>query len=308
MPSLSEIWQRVAGWPAKAASAARSLIRLASDGVSALVSGRQGRQSRPAPSPPSGIVPPLSGPAPAATPDRQPLGEDDVIYAIGDIHGRADLLEQLIQIIEADADRHGKPATLVFLGDYVDRGFQSKQVIDTLIGDRLAGFDVHCLKGNHEEAMLTFVSDPDFGPRWSAYGGRETLVSYGVRPPRSQTRMDEWLIAHEHFVTVFPKEHELFLMQLRSSVQLGPYGFVHAGVRPGIPFAQQEDKDLLWIRDEFLNSPSAHEFVIVHGHTPVSAPFRDDRRINVDTGAYFSGRLTAARLDRETVDFLSTKT
>jgi len=238
----------------------------------------------------------------------EPLRPGQRIYAIGDIHGRADLLENLIGIIEEDMQGHSGEAGIVFLGDYIDRGFQSRQVIDMLIGNRLAGFEICCLKGNHEDALLTFLGDPDFGPRWAAYGGRETLVSYGVRPPRTMTRSEDWHRAHSEFVYALPRAHEQFLQRLTYSARIGPYGFVHAGVRPGVPFEDQSEADLMWIREEFLKATDAHEVIVVHGHTPVDKPFRDHRRINVDTGAYFSGRLTAARLEGDMVAFLSTKT
>jgi serine/threonine protein phosphatase 1 len=226
---------------------------------------------------------------------------------VGDIHGRADLLEKLLQRIEADAADLSRPAMLVFLGDYVDRGFQSRQVIDLILSERLTRFEVQCIKGNHEAAMLTFLRDPQFGPRWASYGGRETLVSYGVRPPRNVTKLDEWEAAHQEFVRVLPAAHETFLQRLPTSLRVGPYGFVHAGVKPGVPFEDQTEADLLWIREEFLRSSQPNDLVIVHGHTPVDRPHRDDRRINVDTGAYFSGRLTAVRLEADTIGFLSTE-
>ncbi len=230
------------------------------------------------------------------------------IYAVGDIHGRADLLENLVARIEDDCRHFEGPVSFVFLGDYVDRGFQSRQVIDLLLSERLSRYDLHCLKGNHEEAMLTFLADPGFGPKWAAYGGRETLVSYGIRPPRSLTRVEEWEVVHGDFVRALPREHELFLMGLATSTRIGPFGFVHAGVKPGVSFAQQSERDLLWIREEFLKSNETHEVMIVHGHTPVDQPYKDGRRINVDTGAYFSGRLTAVRLEADNVSFLSTTT
>lgn len=234
------------------------------------------------------------------------LDEGVRIYAIGDIHGRADLLSRLIERIEQDcAGFRGRPS-LIFLGDYVDRGFQSRQVIDLILSDRLAPFDLHCIKGNHEAAMLTFLRDHAFGPRWAAYGGRETLVSYGIRPPRNVTKLDEWEAAHSELVRTLPRSHEMFLLKLQHSVRIGPYGFVHAGVRPGVPFEEQQESDLLWIREEFLRSSVPHEVIIVHGHTPVDRPYQDARRINLDTGAYFSGRLTAVRLEGREVSFLTT--
>lgn len=257
---------------------------------------------------------PDAAPNTGATPQQQiksasgedPLEAGQLIYAIGDIHGRADLLETLLELIDRDAETYSGKKMIVFLGDYIDRGFQSRQVIDTIISGRLSNYDVYCLKGNHEEAMLQFLADPEFGPRWAAYGGRETLVSYGVRPPRNQTRTDDWQEVHANFVAALPAEHEEFLIKLLPSLKVGQYGFVHAGLRPGVAFEDQSERDLFWIRDEFLKDQKPLDVIAVHGHTPVDKPFRDHRRINVDTGAYISGRLTAVRLETNTVAFLST--
>lgn len=235
-----------------------------------------------------------------------PLEQGKRIYAVGDIHGRADLLKSLIDMIEKDCEDYNGDTTIIFLGDYIDRGFQSRQVLDLLLSDRLSDFHVYCLKGNHEEAMLQFLADASFGTKWAAYGGRETLVSYGVRPPKSISNVEEWEEAQTRLIDVLPMTHEKFLMQLLPSVRIGDYGFVHAGVKPGIPFDRQQERDLLWIRDEFLNNSDMQDVMIVHGHTPTERPHQDHRRINVDTGAYISGRLTAVRLEEDTIAFLST--
>lgn len=236
------------------------------------------------------------------------LEEGAVVYAIGDIHGRADLLSKLLDKIEADITDLDRKPHLVFLGDYIDRGLQSRQVIETLLSDRLAPFETHYLKGNHEDALLSFLSDPSFGPKWAAYGGRETLVSYGVRPPRSLSLNAEWEDAHDAFLKAIPNGHQTFLMSLPTSVRIGGYGFAHAGLRPGKKFAEQTDHDLMWIRDEFLKENSTFDVMVVHGHTPVDTPHSDHRRINVDTGAYFTGRLTAAKLTGTEVEFIATET
>jgi len=295
--------------PAKAVKAAAAGARSV---LSRLLSGSQTR-SRSISVEDNYFVPDApanSGPTPPQTladdPAGPPLEEGQRIYAIGDIHGRADLLSNLIDLIDQDSAGYEGDASIVFLGDYIDRGFQSRQVIDTILSGRLSNYDVYCLKGNHEEAMLQFIADPEFGPRWASYGGRETLVSYGVRPPRNQTRLEDWRDVHASMVSSLPTEHEQFLMQLLPSVRIGRYGFVHAGLRPGIPFDQQDERDLYWIREEFLNDTKPLDVIVVHGHTPVDKPFWDSRRINVDTGAYISGRLTAVRLEANTVAFLST--
>ncbi|MBI1340914.1 serine/threonine protein phosphatase [bacterium] len=232
------------------------------------------------------------------------------VYAIGDIHGRADLLDRLISMMDQDV-RENPPETrpiAVFLGDYVDRGFQSKEVIDLLLSNRLSGYETYFLKGNHEAAMLQFMGNPAIGPRWAEFGGVETLVSYGVRPPRARTNMEEWERACTELRALMPNEHYHFLTNLSLSVRIGDYVFVHAGMRPGRAIDQQTEHDMLWIRDEFLGDNSPMEAVIVHGHTPMERPFRDHRRVGVDTGAYLSGRLTAARFDQDAVDFLTTNT
>jgi serine/threonine protein phosphatase 1 len=231
------------------------------------------------------------------------------VYAVGDIHGRADLLIRLMQDLREDTARgeyEGKPI-LIFLGDYVDRGFQSKEVIDVLLSDIVSPFETYFLKGNHEAAMIQFLSDPSIGPRWAEYGGAETLVSYGVQPPRTRTSMEEWMQASEVLNAALPSEHLHFLRNLDLSVRIGDYLFVHAGVRPSVPLDQQTEQDLLWIREEFLGDRRTLDAVIVHGHTPEQKPHRDARRIGLDTGAYLSGRLTAARFEHEEVEFIATE-
>ncbi len=235
------------------------------------------------------------------------LDPDTLVYAIGDIHGRADLLEKLLDRIDADAENFDGAVHVVFLGDYIDRGLQSRQVIETLLSDRMARYETYFLKGNHEDALLSFLSDPGFGPKWAAYGGRETLVSYGVKPPRSMSLNSEWDEAHDAFLKAFPNAHQTFFRTLPTRVQIGGYGFVHAGLKPGKKFAEQEDHDLMWIRDEFLDGNSSFDVMVVHGHTPIDAPHHDHRRINVDTGAYFTGRLTAAKLTGQSVGFIATE-
>lgn len=235
------------------------------------------------------------------------LDAETMVYAIGDIHGRADLLLKLLDRIEDDAKDFDGEVHLVFLGDYIDRGLQSRQVVDVLLSERVERYETHFLKGNHEDALLSFLSDPGFGPKWAAYGGRETLVSYGVKPPRSLSLNNEWDQAHEAFLKAFPNAHQTFFRTLPTQVQIGGYGFVHAGLKPGKNFAEQEDHDLMWIRDEFLDANSSFDVMVVHGHTPIDTPHHDHRRINVDTGAYFTGRLTAAKLTGQSVGFIATE-
>jgi serine/threonine protein phosphatase 1 len=230
------------------------------------------------------------------------------VYAVGDIHGRADLLLRLLDDLRRDAQQgefEGRPI-LIFLGDYVDRGFQSRDVIDILLSDAVSPFETYFLKGNHEAAMLQFLNDPSIGPRWAEYGGAETLVSYGIQPPRTRTALDDWSRASDDLKRILPHNHLHFLSNLDISVRIGDYVFVHAGVRPGVPLDQQSEYDMLWIRDDFLSDRKPLGAVIVHGHTPTSTPHKDSRRVGLDTGAYLSGRLTAARFEHDSVEFIAT--
>ncbi|WP_297507247.1 metallophosphoesterase family protein [uncultured Caulobacter sp.] len=235
---------------------------------------------------------------------RRPLSTDGrVVYAVGDVHGRLDLLDGLIARMTEDFQSLGRqdPPVLVMLGDYVDRGAQSAAVIDRLIalkGQADEGrFEFRALMGNHEETLLHFLDDPMAGPSWVEYGGGETLASYGVQRPVGRAEPEAWEEARLAFRAAFPPAHEAFLRKLELAVAYGDYVFVHAGVRPGLPLEQQTAKDLLWIRNDFLDNPHGLQATVVHGHTPVETVFVGRQRINVDTGAYATGVLTAVRLD-----------
>jgi Calcineurin-like phosphoesterase len=213
------------------------------------------------------------------------------IYAIGDVHGRADLLQSLLTVIDADIARsRPERAIQVFLGDYVDRGPDSRGAIDLLI-ERSERFETVCLKGNHEVFLIEVLKDPAKLQDWRHYGGLLTLVSYGIRPSMNPTPEEQVeLIAQ--LQRAIPAEHLSFLQQLPSSFACGDFFFAHAGIRPGVPLEKQRDEDLLWIRDEFLNSDERFAKYIVHGHTPVTTPDIRPNRINIDTGAYATGNLT----------------
>ncbi len=222
-----------------------------------------------------------------------------VIYAVGDIHGRADLLDALLEQIRQDAFDAPQPAkpVLIFIGDYVDRGPSSKAVIDRVIDlKREAAFEICTLKGNHEAALLGFLENPASGPAWCEQGGAQTLASYGVSAPTSATDIEAWSEGRDAFALALPLEHLNFLLNLVLTATYGAYVFVHAGLRPGLAVEAQSEVDLLWIRDEFLNAPDPFESVVVHGHTPMDAAFMGEHRIGIDTGAYATGTLTAVRL------------
>lgn len=239
-----------------------------------------------------------------AAPPRAPEGRR--IYAIGDIHGRADLLARLLAAIERDsADAPGKPI-LVFLGDYVDRGADSRGVIDALLTLSPERFERIVLRGNHEAALLTFIENPETGPYWLRIGGAETLLSYGVAPFAADASSETLAATARALAAALPPRHLDFLRALPVSARLGDYVFVHAGLRPGRDLEAQTEEDLITIRAPFLKSAARWPFVVVHGHSPVETGYRDARRIAVDTAAYATGKLSAARLEGEGVSFLST--
>ncbi|MGY4434465.1 serine/threonine protein phosphatase 1 [Bradyrhizobium sp. F1.13.1] len=213
------------------------------------------------------------------------------IYAIGDVHGRADLLQSLLTVIDADLARSApERAIQVFLGDYVDRGPDSRAVIDLLI-ERSKSHETVCLKGNHEVFLLEVLKDPARLEEWRRYGGLLTLVSYGINPTMNPTP-EQQIELIEGLRQALPPEHLSFLQQLRPSFACGDFFFAHAGVKPGVALERQKEEDLLWIREEFLESERRFGKYVVHGHTPVSVPDIRSNRINIDTGAYATGNLT----------------
>lgn len=232
-------------------------------------------------------------------PPRVPDGV--CVYAVGDIHGRFDLLDPLLEQIWADAPQAAN--TLIFLGDYVDRGPSSKQVIDRVAQLERSGWDIIKLRGNHEQILLEYLQNPDVYQAWRTFGGAETLLSYDVRPPVFSDA-GEIRRAHAEFLAALPRLHRDFLNGLETSYIVGDYFFVHAGVRPGLAFERQMPEDMLWIRDEFLNSDIRFGKVVVHGHSPSEKPIIRPNRIGIDTGAYATGALTAVKFVADRCTFL----
>jgi Calcineurin-like phosphoesterase len=231
------------------------------------------------------------------------------VYAIGDIHGRLDLLTALLAQVAADAERHpaDQRRLLVFLGDYIDRGTESRGVIDALLRPGWPEFPRIFLMGNHEDAMLEFLDEQSNGVAWLTYGGLETLLSYGVAIRRLPTSAASAAELRETLRAAVPQDHVDFLRRCVLSHTEGDYVFVHAGVRPGRPLEQQDRRDLLWIRDEFLRVAGALPGkVVVHGHTICDAPQDLGHRIDIDTGAFVSGRLTCLVLRGTARRFLTT--
>lgn len=230
-----------------------------------------------------------------AEPIRPSLPEGVRIYAVGDVHGRADLLADLCTRI--DADRAGSApvrAIEIYLGDLIDRGPASQAVISLLI-ERASRREVVCLKGNHEELALRFLADPSLFGTWARLGGRETLMSYGLTP--RVRGLDQEAALARAFSAALPPAHRNFLTGLPVFFTCGDFLFVHAGIRPGIALDRQREMDLLWIRDEFLDWDAPFEKMVVHGHTPVLQPEFRSNRINIDTGAYATGKLTCLRME-----------
>ncbi len=238
-------------------------------------------------------------------PARAPDGTR--VYAVGDIHGRADLLDRLHERIAADASASGADRkVIVYLGDFVDRGLDSKGVIDRLLEDPLPGFERVFLKGNHEDALLKFLDEPEFGTDWKYYGGLETLMSYGVKALPLKDEPDAFVAARDEFVTKLPEAHLEFLRNLPLMHVEGDYFFAHAGARPGIALEAQSGEDLMWIREDFLWSDADFGKVVVHGHTPEEQPVERANRIGVDTGAYITGVLTAVVFEGDERAFIRT--
>jgi serine/threonine protein phosphatase 1 len=234
---------------------------------------------------------------------RQGLPEGARLYAVGDIHGRLDCLDALLEKIEADARSAPAKLLLVFVGDYVDRGPQSKGVVERVMEAR-DGFEIHRLRGNHDEAVLQFLADPGFFPVWRSFGGLETLLSYGVRPPRLESP-EGFNAMRADFRAALPPSHLAFFAGLEPSFTFGGYFFAHAGGKPGVALDRQDIQDLMWIRDEFLASDAAFGKIVVHGHTPSERPIVRANRIGIDTGAYATGVLTAVVLEGINCRFLS---
>lgn len=220
------------------------------------------------------------------------------VYAVGDVHGCLDRLVVLHEQIAEDlTTRPVDEAVLVHLGDYVDRGAEVASVVEWLAaGPPVPEATVVNLMGNHELMLLTALAsgDEEAARHWLMNGGAESLMSWGV--PRNAPAA-EW-------TSRIPVPHLIFLRDLTISHQIGPYMFVHAGIRPGVELAKQTRQDMLWIREPFLSSPLDHGCVVVHGHTPKHQPTVRPNRIGIDTGAVLGGALTCVVLEGNKLGFI----
>ena len=240
------------------------------------------------------------------TPTNPAVPDGLRVYAIGDVHGRFDLLIEMSEKIRADlADDPPEASVEIYLGDYVDRGPDSRSVIEWLRSQTRVCDERICLKGNHEDIFLQFIADPGVAEYWRDLGGFETIYSYGVQPPVARTG-EALLASHEQLMQALPAEDVRFLQSLTLYGSFGDYLFVHAGLRPGVSLEGQTEEDLIWIREPFLTSTQDFRQVVVHGHTPGEAPEVLGNRINVDTGAFLTGRLTCLVLEGTKRRFLAT--
>ena len=235
----------------------------------------------------------------------------ELIYAVGDVHGRYDLLKELTALILGDwtVEAPQRRPLLIFCGDYVDRGPHSAAVVEALIWlQQRSDIQACFLKGNHEAALMRFLDNPTDSVGWLRFGGVETLRSYGVVPPAPDDPASCFR-ARDLLLQRMPSSHLRFLERLELMLVIGDYAFVHAGVQPGVDLRGQREEDLLWIRREFLEDQGPFEKIIVHGHS-----WTDDKprilphRIALDTGAYATGVLTAVKLDGEKIGLIQAKT
>lgn len=231
------------------------------------------------------------------------------IYAIGDIHGEVELLEQMLSHIAADLrQRPPRGATLeIFLGDYIDRGVHSSSVVELLARGKSSCDQRVCLRGNHEELLLGFLEDPAELDLWWANGGAATAISYGLNSGLRKSARSAPLLIHERIAQLIPPDHLEFLRSLSWTYRAGDYLFVHAGIRPGIALDRQYSEDLVWIREPFLSSQADFGVRVVHGHTPVETPDVRANRINIDTGAVMTGRLTCLVLEDDRLGFIEAR-
>ena len=230
--------------------------------------------------------------------DLGPAAPNYPIYAIGDVHGCLNELKGAEARIAADIDATGRAGLVVLLGDYVDRGPGSRQVVDHLIRPSEFGLKRLPLCGNHDDIFYRVLQEPELYAEWLGLGGEQTLISYGIdlhhlgaRQKGRSARLGGLL------AEAVPASHVQFLADLPIFMKIGDLVFVHAGLRPGIPVQEQDDEDLLWIREPFLTEGPRLPVVVIHGHTPQPEPSQGPGRIGIDTGAYYTGKLTVLKIE-----------
>lgn len=228
------------------------------------------------------------------------------LYAVGDIHGRADLLEKMLRLIAADHLGYRHQSLIIFLGDYVDRGPNSKDVLNILCTGHYKNIPFYCLRGNHEDILLRFFNDHSVAPGWFHYGGLQTLRSYGF-PIQNATQDFEDIGHYQRALkTTIPQAHHDFLNGLPFYARHGDYMFVHAGLHPDEAPEGQNPRNYMWMREPFLSSTKELEAMVVHGHSIRMKPETRISRIGIDTVAYVTGHLTCLVLEGTERRFLST--
>jgi len=232
---------------------------------------------------------------PPATSKRKRISVDinnvSDLFVIGDIHGRLDLLKEAESRILSVPAKDARPRLVIGVGDFIDRGPQSRQVISHLFKPLPQPYHRICLCGNHDDSFLQFIDTPGFDRGWLDFGGMETLRSYGVDTEYLLKRAPNGSELKATVRADVPEQHVEFLRELPISLTIGPYLFVHAGIRPGLALDEQSDADLMWIREPFLSEGPKLDFTVIHGHTPSTEITFGPNRIGVDTGAYMTGRL-----------------
>lgn len=234
------------------------------------------------------------------------VGEGLRVYAVGDVHGRLDLLKILLRKIIKDNDERGlvQNVRLILLGDLIDRGHDSKKVVALAMKLAASWPGFECLKGNHEEILERAFAGNDGALNFLRDLGRETLISYRIEPELIDHGAKAAVL--QDMVRKIPQSHRDFIGARPDQVIIGDYCFVHAGIKPGVPLKKQRSRDMRWIRDKFLKSEAEHSHVIVHGHSITRDVDVNPQRIGIDTGAYATGRLTALGLEGTDHWFLST--
>lgn len=236
------------------------------------------------------------------------IPDGTVVYAIGDIHGRADLLHALEASIAEDADRRAADTVMVvYIGDYIDRGPHSAEVLASLVEKAEAGPGNVFLRGNHEQALLDFMDgDLEMGAAWMGFGGNATAASYGIDIAGNPEDLEFIETLKDQLSAAIPQEHWTFLRATKFSHHCGTYAFVHAGIRPGTPLAEQDPEDLLWVREPFLRSRRIHDQIIIHGHSVVPEVEFHENRIAIDTAAFATGTLSCLILQGDTREIMAT--
>lgn len=230
-----------------------------------------------------------------------PLSPEEPLIAIGDIHGRYDLM---LRLFDKMAQRP-EVSRMVFLGDYVDRGENSAEVLKALHWLQINTEGVICLRGNHEEMLLSVLHDPvRHGSGWLQHGGRQTLASYGIYPPSPDAAEADWLAMQERLQACMGADLITWLSGLPAIWQSGNVALVHAGADPARPMTEQEEADLVWGHRNFLRHPRQDGVWVIHGHTITEQIIPTQGRLGIDTGAFATGRLSAAFINHDSVDIL----